>query len=101
MADTVAQTIDKLLTADLKMWHNQEILYAIRRMTFEEFHTRYAGPDGMPALYDCLKKCCDLNVQRSSLMHALDQRLIELVVAVLNDRDLVAEGFLQEAHKTY
>ena len=37
MADTLGSIIDKLCTADLKMWNNQEILYKIRRMTFDEF----------------------------------------------------------------
>lgn len=101
MTDTVGQTVDKLLTVDLKMWHNQELFYAIRRMQFHEFQHKYSGDEGMLELYECLKKVCDLNVQRSSMIHALDLRLIELIRAVLTDEDLVGTGFLQEQHKTY
>lgn len=101
MAETVAQLVDKLLTIDLKMWHNQEMLYAIRRMSFEEFLKKYGSTSGMEHLYACLKKCCDLNVQRNHQMEAVDQRLVELVHAIFNDEDLVRSGFIQRAHKTY
>ena len=35
--DTLGGIIDKLFTVDMKMWNNQEILYKIRRMTFDEY----------------------------------------------------------------
>lgn len=68
--DTLGTLIDKLITVDLKMWHNQEILYAIRRMTEEEFVAKYAND--LPSLHAIVKRCCDLNVQRSKLMDAID-----------------------------
>ena len=34
MADTLGNVIDKLVTVDMKMWDNQELLYEIRRMDF-------------------------------------------------------------------
>ena len=37
MADTLGNVIDKLVTVDMKMWDNQELLYEIRRMTFDEY----------------------------------------------------------------
>ncbi len=37
MADTLGNIVDKLITVDLKMWHNQELLYEIRRMSFDEY----------------------------------------------------------------
>ena len=37
MADTLGSLIDKLFTADTKMWNNQEVLYEMRRLSFEEF----------------------------------------------------------------
>ena len=30
MADTLGSLIDKMITVDLKMWNNQELLYKIR-----------------------------------------------------------------------
>jgi len=104
MAETPAQIIDRLLTVDLKMWNNQEMLYAIRRMSFEEFLERYEGRAGMEDLYKCLKKACDLNVQRNMLMEATDLRLIEMVRTVAMGADneaLEAAGFIQTSHKTY
>lgn len=104
MSETAGQQIDKLLTVDLKMWHNQEILYAIRRMSFDEFLSAYAGNENMLKLFTCLKKCCDLNVQRNMLMEGVDRTLIALIRAVgtgATDEDLAAAGFIQTAHKTY
>ena len=39
--DTLAGLIDRLFTVDMKMWDNQELLYAIRKMSFDEFKTTY------------------------------------------------------------
>ena len=45
MADTLGALVDKLCTVDLKMWDNQEILYEIRRMDFNDFKERYWAND--------------------------------------------------------
>ena len=37
MSDTFGSLIDKLFTVDMKMWNNQDVLYEIRNMTFEEY----------------------------------------------------------------
>ena len=37
MSDTLGSLVDKLTTVDLKMWNNQELLYEIRRMSFDEY----------------------------------------------------------------
>lgn len=70
--DTFGTLIDKLITVDMKMWHNQELLYAVRRMTGEEFNARYGQADELANLHGIIKRCCDLNVQRSRLMDAID-----------------------------
>ena len=102
MSETVGQTVDKLLTADLKMWHNQEALYEVRRMSFDEYEERYGSSrEKRYEFWVIMKKVCDLNVQRNSQIMALDKRLIELVKAVMNDNDLVLAGFLQNPQKTY
>lgn len=93
--ETPAQTIDRLITVDLKMWHNQEFLYAIRRMAFAEFHAKYGGNE---ELYGILKKCCDLNVQRNELIRDADKALVALVKAAVAGN---TEGYVQEPHKTY
>ena len=93
MSDTVAQTIDKLLTVDLKMWHNQEVLYEIRRMTKLEFKQRWG--DDLPGLREVIKRCCDLNVQRGKLIDEVD-RFLEQAVAGEKTGDMI-----REQHKTY
>lgn len=92
--DTLGSLVDKLVTVDLKMWHNQERLYEIRRMNVEEF--RQTWGDRFEALHEVLKRCCDLNVQRASLMDEIDQLLLAAVSGKRSKEDLV-----RPQHKTY
>jgi hypothetical protein len=102
MADTLGGLIDKLFTADMKMWDNQEILYEIRRMTFDEFREKYwNSEDGAERLWECLKKVCDLNVQRSQLIDEVDEKIIEIVQAAVSGEELDGGKFVQRKHKTY
>jgi hypothetical protein len=102
MADTLGTLVDKLTTVDLKMWNNQELLYEIRRMSFEEYKAKYFDTeDGANLLWDSLKKACDLNVQRNQLINEIDEKIIEIVNAKLNGEDLDNGKFLQRSHKTY
>lgn len=90
--DTLGSLIDKLITVDLKMWHNQEALYAIRRMSREEFETKY-GED-LGSLHETIKRCCDLNVQRATLMDAIDKLFASAIAGrVFAD--------VRPQHKTY
>jgi hypothetical protein len=102
MADTLGTLVDKLTTVDLKMWNNQELLYEIRRMSFEEYKAKYFDTeDGANLLWDSLKKACDLNVQRNQLINEIDEKIIEIVNARLGGEDLDNGKFLQRSHKTY
>lgn len=102
MADTLGGIIDKLLTADLKMWNNQEILYEIRRMSFEEYKEKYFNDEeGAKNLWSCLKKACDLNVQRNQLIDEVDSKVIEMIKASSSGEDLDDGKFIQRKHKTY
>lgn len=102
MADTLGNVIDKLMTVDLKMWNNQEILYKIRKMTFEEYKKEYFdSEEGAKILWDLLKKSCDLNVQRNQLINEVDEKIIELINAKISGEELDNGKFLQRAHKTY
>lgn len=57
MADTLGGLIDKLITIDMKMWNNQELLYKIRKMSFEDYEKEYfSSKDGALKLWECLKK---------------------------------------------
>jgi hypothetical protein len=102
MSDTLGSLVDKLTTVDLKMWNNQELLYEIRRMTFEEYKQKYFDTeDGAMQLWQYLKKACDLNVQRNQLINEVDEKIIEIINAKLNGEQLDNGKFLQRSHKTY
>lgn len=100
MSDTFGSLIDKLFTVDMKMWNNQEFLYKIRNMTFDQYKEKYfADENGAQELWVILKKCCDLNVQRNNLIDEIDEKLVEIVKT--SGEDLDSAGFVQKSHKTY
>ena len=102
MADTLGNLVDKLVTVDMKMWNNQELLYEIRRMDFEEYKEKYfSSEDGAKNLWSILKKACDLNVQRNQLINEVDEKIIEIVNSKMSGEDLDNGKFLQRSHKTY
>jgi hypothetical protein len=102
MADTLGGIIDKLFTIDTKMWVNQDLIYEIRRMSFDEYKTKYfTNEEGAQKLWDCLKKACDLNVQRNALIDEIDQKIIEMIEAKFSGEELDGGKFLQRKHKTY
>jgi len=102
MADTLGSLIDKLITADLKMWNGQEVLYEIRRMTFDEFKEKYwTDEDGAEKLWEILKRACDLNVQRNQLIDEIDQKIVEIASDAAAGEDLDAGKHIQRKHKTY
>lgn len=102
MADTLGNVIDKLVTVDMKMWDNQEILYEIRKMSFDEYKEKYFNTeDGAEKLWSILKKATDLNVQRNQLINEVDEKLIEMFKSFKNGEDLDNGKFLQRSHKTY
>jgi hypothetical protein len=102
MSDTLGGLIDKLFTVDMKMWDNQEILYEIRRMTFEEFKEKYWNTeDGAKLLWSYLKKACDLNVQRNAFIDEIDHKIVEIIKAAIEGKELDNGSFIQNKHKTY
>jgi len=102
MADTLGSLVDKLTTVDLKMWNNQEMLYEIRRMTFEEYKAKYfESEDGAQKLWECLKRACDLNIQRNQLIDEVDEKIVEIIKDAVNGEELDSGKFIQRKHKTY
>lgn len=102
MADTLGGIIDKLITIDMKMWDNQELLYEIRRMTFDEYKEKFFNnEDGSKKLWDILKRACDLNVQRNQLINEVDIKIIEMITSKVEGNNLDDGKFLQRSHKTY
>ena len=102
MADTLGGLIDKLITVDMKMWNNQEFLYEVRRLDFEEFESKFTSTRGKrEGLFESIKKCCDLNVQRNQLIDEVDEKIIEMFRALKQNEDLDDGKFIQRKHKTY
>lgn len=102
MSDTLGGLIDKLFTADLKMWNNQELLYEIRRMTLQEFKSKYfQNEEGVENLWKCLEKVCDLNVQRNQLIDEVDEKIIEIIREAMSGNELDNGKYIQRKHKTY
>jgi len=100
MSDTLGSLIDKLFTVDTKMWNNQEELYRIRRMTFDEYkHEYFENEEGAKRLWSSLQKACDLNVQRNNLIDEIDQHIVTLLEDIKNDKAL--EEYVQTKYKTY
>lgn len=75
-SDTVGLLIDKLSSVTIQMWHNQEELYKIRKMNNEEFVEEYQNQ--LKVLHLIIKRCCDLNYQRSILVDAIDKKVLEI-----------------------
>lgn len=94
MADGIGSIMDKLATVDFKMAHNQNILYEVRKQTPEEFEKQWSN--NMAGLHDVLKRCLDLNSQRSRLVDEIDRKLAAMIKGELNPND-----FVNPQHKTY
>lgn len=102
MSDTLGGLIDKLITADMKMWNNQDVLYEIRRMSFNEFKQKYWSQEsGAEKLWEILKKACDLNIQRNQIIDEIDEKIVEMILASNNGEELDAGKFIQRKHKNY
>ena len=87
MKETLGKIIDTLFTIDIKMWNEQELLYKIWKMSFEEYKNTYMfSSDGPKRLWDCLQKTCDLNVERNELIDKVDEKIIELFKKNKNER---------------
>lgn len=94
VADTVGQLVDKLSIVNNKMWYSQDIVYAIRRMSTEEFVKHWS--QDLDGLHKLIKRCTDLNVQRTRIMDEIDQRLTDAITGKLSPDKLQAKQ-----HKMY
>ena len=102
MADTLGSLVDKLFTVDTKMWNNQEEIYKIRKMDFDQYKQEYfTNEEGAKRLWDCLKRATDLNVQRNQLVDEIDQKIVLMIKEAVSGQDLDDGKNIQRKHKTY
>ena len=95
MSETLGSVVDRLITVNLKMFDAQEILYEIRRISFEQFKEKYQSDEGMKFLYDTFQKSCNLNMQRNVLIDDIDKKIVEIV------KSNNLEKYTQPKWKTY
>lgn len=101
MSDTIGQLIDKIATINNKTFVAQDDIYRIRRMSWEEFKEEFTTEEGTRAVYEMLKKSCDLNVQRSYAVTELDRQLVDLIMRAVKGEDLLDSNAIQDQRKNY
>ncbi len=102
MADTLGGLIDKLNTVDFKMWHNQELFYSIRKMSYDEFKIAYLLDENKSVeLYETFKKVIDINLQRNQLIDEIDEKIIQIIKDALSGKDIDDGKNIQRKHKSY
>lgn len=99
MADTIGSLVDKLATTNSKMFHNQEFLYKIKRMTPDDFLTTFSDEEELIGLYRNLLKIADLNLQRQALILEHDKLLVDLVLDLLDNPENKSK-YIVDQHKT-
>jgi hypothetical protein len=69
------------------MFNEQEKLYGIRRMTFEQFKERYNG-EKLKELYDYFILAATLNLQRNAAIDEIDVRLVQMIKDCVSGIDI-------------
>lgn len=74
--ETLGMLVDKLCISNTRMWHLQDELYVIRRMTPKEFKAKYGGK--LDVLHKLLRQSADTNLQRNALMDEIDTLMVDV-----------------------
>ena len=98
--DTIGSLVDKLSIVNLRMWNAQELFYKIRHMDFDKFKEEFGNDEGLKKLWKQFKTGIELNLNRNALIDEVDERLVELIQALINGEE-VDGNFIQRKHKTY
>lgn len=100
MADTIGSIIDKICTANNKMFMEQEKVYEIKRMTFEQFKLIYSNEEKLKELHDFFIKSAILNLQRNAAIDEIDTRLVKMIQDYSNGKELDDGSNIQLKYKT-
>jgi hypothetical protein len=97
--ESVGSLVDRLSITNRKMWNVQDILYEIRRMSFEQFKEKYSTEKGLEELYKIFKDACELNYQRNVLSSDIDTLVIKIIKEALAGKDI--DKYAPMMYKTY
>lgn len=86
--ETIGSIIDRLATVNNKMFIEQEKLYAIKRMSFEEFKTIYMNEKKLKELHDYFILASTLNLQRNAAIDEIDTRLVQMIKDCVAGKEL-------------
>lgn len=86
--ETIGAIIDRLITANNKMFMEQEKLYHIKRLSFDEFMDEYYNETKMKELHDYFVKAAVLNLQRNAAIDEIDQRLVQMIKDCVAGKEL-------------
>ena len=101
MADTFSGLIDKLITVDLKISHNQNTFKDISEIDFQCYRQKYFNDVGANNIWKDIQKLGDLFLQRDQLIIEIVEKVNEMIAAAKSGEDLDSGKFIQRKHKTY
>ena len=87
--ETIGAILDRLITANNKMFMEQEKLYVIKRMPFEEFKNIYLNnEEKLKELHDFFILASTLNLQRNAAIDEIDTRLVQMITDCVAGKEL-------------
>lgn len=87
--ETIGAIIDRLCTANNKMFNEQEKLYFIKRMSFDEFKETYGSNDEkLKELHSYFTLATILNLQRNAAIDEIDVRLVNMIKDCVAGKEL-------------
>lgn len=98
--ETIGAMLDRLITANNKMFLEQEKLYAIKRMSFDEFKNIYSNEVKLKELHDYFILASTLNLQRNAAIDEIDSRIVQMIKECVDGNDLDNGSYIQPKCKT-
>ena len=101
MADTLGGLIDKLITVNLKIKHNQELFRSVRKLSFDEFYKQHINNNGAIKIWNEIQKQLNLEDQKLQLILEIEKIITNMINEHKAGKTLYNGKFIQIKHKTY
>lgn len=99
--ETIGAILDRLITANNKMFMEQEKLYAIKRMSFDDFKKVYLNnEEKLKELHDYFILASTLNLQRNAAIDEIDTRIVQMITDCVEGKNLDNGQYIQPKCKT-